>query len=116
LQPVDPKLAAAYRKRLAGLTAARQIAEQAESLGNFGLSAAESHDWPRAVERLEEAITLCGECRAAADLRKNLGLVLARSGDLAAAETRLRQARAMKPGDIEIVRALEMLRLRAARP
>ncbi|MBM3759647.1 MAG: tetratricopeptide repeat protein [Acidobacteria bacterium] len=112
LQKVDAKRASEYRARLAGLTASRQVAEQAESLGNFGLSAAAVNDWPRAVERLREAIELCGECRAQADLEKNLGLVLARSGDLTQAEVMLRKSRERKPGDIEIVRALEMLRMR----
>ncbi|MFN7541645.1 MAG: hypothetical protein ACK5TN_02465, partial [Acidobacteriota bacterium] len=61
---------------------------------------------------LEEAIQLCGDCRADGDLAKNLGLVLAKSGDMQRAELELRKARAKKPGDIEIVRALEMIRLR----
>jgi tetratricopeptide (TPR) repeat protein len=112
LQPTDPARAATYRQRLAALTASRQVAEQAESLGNFALSAAAVNDWPRAIERLTEAIALCGDCRSRADLQKNLGLVQARSGDWPAAEASLRQAREAKPGDIEIVRALEMLRLR----
>jgi tetratricopeptide (TPR) repeat protein len=112
LQSVDAKRAGEYRARLAALTASRQVAEQAESLGNFALSAAAVNDWPRAIERLEEAIQLCGECRAHGDLEKNLGLVLARSGDVERAEVELRKARAKKPGDIEIVRALEMIRMR----
>lgn len=112
LQSVDAKRAGEYRARLAALTASRQVAEQAESLGNFGLSAAAVNDWPRAIDRLEEAIQLCGDCRADGDLAKNLGLVLAKSGDMQRAELELRKARAKKPGDIEIVRALEMIRLR----
>ena len=116
LQATNPDLAAGYRQKLAALQQSRQVAEQAESLGNFGLSAAASHDWPRAIERINEAVAVCGDCRARADLFKNLGLTYARSGDLENAELALRQARELKPGDIEIVRTLEMLRFRAVRP
>jgi tetratricopeptide (TPR) repeat protein len=113
LQPTSPARAAEYRQKLASLQQSRQVAEQAEAMANFGLSAAQSRDWPRAIERLNEAITLCGDCRARADLYKNLGLTQARSGDFEQAEASLRRAREWKPGDVEIVRALEMLRTRA---
>lgn len=114
LQSTNPEQAAEYRQKIANLQQSRQIAEQAETMANFGLSAAQSRDWPRALERLNEAITLCGDCRARADLYKNLGLTQARSGDFVNAEASLRRAREWKPGDIDIVRALEMLRARAA--
>jgi tetratricopeptide (TPR) repeat protein len=106
----DPVLAAEYRKRMVALQQARQKTDRAESLGNFGLSAAASRDWPRAIEQLKEALQVCGDCRAKADLHKNLGLIYARSGDLENAELELRAARKFKPGDAEIVRSLEMIR------
>jgi len=115
LQASNPDQAATYRKKLVDLKLSRQVAEEAEAMANFGLSAAASHDWPRAIERLNEAVNLCGDCRARADLHKNLGLTYARAGELENAERALRLAREIKPGDIEIVRALEMIRLRTKR-
>lgn len=109
LGPGDPAAASSYRAKFTELQRQKRITGQAETLNNFALSAAASRDWPRAIEQLTEAITLCGDCRARADLHKNLGLIYARSGDTAKAVAALRAAREQKPADPEIERALQLL-------
>ena len=56
--------------------------EQAETLGNFAIASAEARDWPRAFSQMQQALEVCGECRIKADLHKNLGLILAKSGEI----------------------------------
>jgi tetratricopeptide (TPR) repeat protein len=107
-----PAQAAEYRKQMVAVQQSRQVAERAESLGNFALGAASARDWPRAIAQMKEALEICGNCRARADLHKNLGLIYARSGDTANAEAALRLARQLKPADAEVVQALEVIRAR----
>jgi hypothetical protein len=82
---------------------------QARLLSNFALGAAKDENWPLATQRLREAIQICGECSALAGLRKNLGLVLAQSGDTNAAVDELRIARELDPQDRDTEYALRVL-------
>jgi Flp pilus assembly protein TadD len=61
------------------------------------------------VEQLQEAIRICEECPARADLHKNIGLIYARSGDLEKARQELLAARKLKPADADIEKALAIL-------
>ena len=110
LGQMDAAEAGKYRAKFTELQRQKRITGQAETLNNFALTAAASRDWPRAIEQLNEAIGLCGDCRARADLHKNLGLIYARSGDAKKAVAALETARAGKPQDREIEQALQLLR------
>ena len=104
-----------YQSQLAQVQEQKRIIDRAETLGNFALSAVESRDWPRAISLLTEAIDTCGQCHSLGELRKNLGLIYCRSGDLESGEKELRAALALKPGDPDIVSALRTISdLRAA--
>ena len=61
----------------------------------------------------DEAV--CGECHVRTQLHKNLGLIMAQSGDDAGAVDELAIAHDLSPDDRDIEYALELLRKRAAR-
>jgi tetratricopeptide (TPR) repeat protein len=106
LRTVDAEQSKHYEARFVALKQKQQLLTEAETLGNFALSSAKEHDWPQAVSQLQEAIRLCGDCRAIADLHKDLGLISCQSGDLKTGERELRTALALKPGDADIQKAL----------
>jgi hypothetical protein len=68
-----------------------------------------AHDWPEAIRQLKEAIQVCGDCAVKADLHKNLGLIHCQAGDIDSGEKELRLAKADKPADPDIARALTLI-------
>jgi len=109
LQERQSPEAAALAARVRELKRNELAVTQARVLSNFGLDSANEKDWPKAVGRLREALAACGACAIRPTLQKNLGLILARSGDIAAARKELQAALAMDPGDRDIQYALELL-------
>ena len=86
---------AQYSERLRDLKRQESAAARAKVLSNFGLAAAGREEWESAVGQLREAVEVCGDCPIQAVLRKNLGLVLADSGEFPAALAELRAARSL---------------------
>ncbi len=80
------------------------------ALGNFANAASNEGNWPTAISQSREAIQLCGDCALSADLHKNLGLILARSGDEDGGVRELETALARKPDDPDTRTALAVLR------
>ena len=75
----------------------------------------ESEEWGSAIEQLREAVAVCADCPIQATLRKNLGLVLADSGDFPSAVAELRVARSLDDHpDIEY--ALDVVERAASSP
>lgn len=124
LDPMDSQAAYALLRALAGTQSpevealAKRVRElkqnelaitQARVLSNLGLDAAKEKDWQTAVNKLRAAVDACGSCPIRAALQKNLGLILARSGDVAAARKELEAARQMDPTDLDIQYALDIL-------
>ncbi len=103
--PEVPTLAARVRELKRGELAVTQ----ARVLSNFGLDAANEKNWSQAVIKLQDALKACGRCAIRPALQKNLGLVLARSGDIAAAKRELEVAKSLDPQDRDIEFALELL-------
>jgi tetratricopeptide (TPR) repeat protein len=89
---------------------------QARALSNFGLDAAKEKQWPKAVENLRKAVETCGNCAIQAALRRNLGLILAQSGDKAGAVAELQAAAKLNPADRDVQYALEVLTRMKAKP
>lgn len=87
----------------------RHILDSASTLANNGVVAASAHDWPEATRQLKAAITECGDCAVKADLHKKLGLIDCQAGDLNSGERELLAAKALKPTDPEIQRALQLI-------
>ena len=69
-----------YQDRFDALQKSQQIADRVSELGNFALEAANAQNWPQAMEQMNEAIQLCGNCAQSAHLHKNLGLFYGRTG------------------------------------
>lgn len=87
----------------------RRILDNVGTLANNGVVAASAHDWPEATRQLKAAIAECGDCAVKADLHKKLGLIDCQDGDLNDGEKELLTAKALKPSDPEIQRALELI-------
>lgn len=89
---------------------------QARALSNFALDAAKEKQWAKAVEGMRKAVETCGACAIQAALRRNLGLILAQSGDIAGATVELQTARKLDPADKDVQYALEVLGRMKAKP
>ncbi len=104
----DPE-AKQYQDRFDALEKSQQIADQVSRLGNFALEAANAQNWPQAVEQMNEAIRLCGDCPQSAHLHKNLGFFYTRTGNIGEAKKELRTALQLAPNDADAQNALTML-------
>ena len=104
----DPE-AKQYQDRFDALQKSQQIADRVSQLGNFALEAANAQNWPQAVEQMNEAIQLCGDCPQSAHLHKNLGFFYGRTGNLGEAKKELRTALQLTPDDADAQNALAML-------
>ena len=104
----DPE-AKQYQDRFDALQKSQQIADRVSQLGNFALEAANAQNWPQALEQMNEAIQLCGNCPQSAHLHKNLGFFYGRTGNIGEAEKELRTALQLAPDDADAQNALAML-------
>jgi len=104
----DPQ-AKQYQDRFDALERSQQIADRVSELGNFALEAANAQNWPQAMEQMNEAIQLCGNCPQSAHLHKNLGLFYGRTGNIGEAKKELRTALQLAPNDSDTQNALAML-------
>ncbi len=109
LHATDPAEAGKYSALLKARLAEQQATSQADTTGNLALAAANNHDYAQAISELQKAIEICGDCRDQATLKKDLGLIEARSGDLAAAAQELKAAASLSPADPEIKQALAVV-------
>ncbi len=105
----DPAEAERYRRRSEEYKNSRLVGDQVQTLGNSALQAANAHDWSRAVEQMEEALTLCGSCSLKPILHRNLGLIYARKGEIVEAQRELQAALRLTPDDVDAQHALKIL-------
>jgi tetratricopeptide (TPR) repeat protein len=105
----DPARSEQLRHQFERVQAEQHISDRAQTLGNFALASANAHDWPQAVSQLKEAIQVCGQCSALAQLHKDLGLIYCRSGSLHEGRSELLEAQKLTPGDKDVAQALRML-------
>ncbi|MFZ0760076.1 MAG: tetratricopeptide repeat protein [Candidatus Sulfotelmatobacter sp.] len=98
-----------YQDRFDAMQKSQQIADRVSELGNFALEAANAQNWPQAVEQMNEAIQLCGNCPQSAHLHKNLGFFYRRTGNIGEAKKELRAALRLAPNDVDAQSALAML-------
>ena len=105
----DPEEAKRLQDQFETLQAREHITDRAQTLGNFALASAAAHDWPQAIAQLKEGIKLCGDCGALPLLKKDLGLIYCRSGDLKGGRAELLKAQKLNPQDSDIEQALRFL-------
>jgi tetratricopeptide (TPR) repeat protein len=108
-EPVESK---ELQARFMKLQTLQRATDEAQAIGNGALNAAAVGDWATAVAQLKKAIDRCGECSVRPQLHKNLGLVYCQSGDLKNGESELLEADKFLPGDADIAKALQIIRLR----
>jgi tetratricopeptide (TPR) repeat protein len=101
----DPE-AQQYQERFEALQKKQQVADRVSELGNLAIEAANSQDWSQAIQKMNEAIQLCGNCRQSAHLHKNLGLFYGRTGNINEAKRELRTALELEPNDSDVRNAL----------
>ena len=104
----DPE-AKQYQDRFESLQKSQQIVDRVSELGNFALEAANAQNWPQAMEQMNEAIRLCGDCPQSAHLHKNLGLFYGRTGNIGEAKKELYTALQLAPNDSDAQNALVTL-------
>jgi tetratricopeptide (TPR) repeat protein len=104
----DPQ-AKEYMDRYEALQSVRQMSDKVQTLNNSALQAADAHNWPQAVEQLQQAIQLCGQCKQLPVLHRNLGLIYARKGDIEHAKGELGLALKTDPPDAAAAEALNIL-------
>ena len=109
LQKEDPAKARQYQERFAALQQKRQMTDQADTLGNFGLASARPAIGRRQWLVLRKPLQVCGQCKSLGDIHKNLGLIYCRSGDLRNGEEQLRLALKLKPNDPDVLKALQVV-------
>jgi tetratricopeptide (TPR) repeat protein len=109
LLKTNPAKAKEYRDRLVALQQQKQLLTEADTLGNFALASAKRGDYSQAVSQFHEALNQCGDCQSKADLRKDLGLIECKSGDIDNGEKDLQIAKSLKPHDVDIQKALDII-------
>jgi tetratricopeptide (TPR) repeat protein len=105
----DPEEAKRLQARFETLQRNQHITDRAQTLGNFALASAAARDWPQAIAQLKEGLQLCGDCSALPLLRKDLGLIYCRSGDLKNGLAELLEAQKLAPNDADIEQAIRMI-------
>ena len=78
-------------------------------MGNFALDSAKRGDYQEAISQFQQAVKECGDCQSRADLFKDMGLIECKSGDVQHGEEHLLVAKALKPDDPDIAKALAMV-------
>jgi len=106
LRERNPSEASQYAGLLKARLAEKQATSEADTMGNLALAAAERHEYAQAIEQLHKALQVCGDCKEKGLLKKDLGLVEARSGNVNAAAITLREAAILIPSDADINTAL----------
>ncbi len=105
-----PVEARTYRDRYAEIQNRSYAADRSRAIANVAIAAASNRDWPVAIERLLDAIRVCGPCSVAAELHKRLGLVYCKAGDLVNGKVELELAVKGMPADAEIRQTLELIK------
>jgi tetratricopeptide (TPR) repeat protein len=99
-----------YLERFEALQKTEQLSDRVQRLNNFALESANAHNWPLAVEQLQESIKTCGQCKQLPVLHRNLGLIYARKGDIEAGRHELETALQINPHDSDAQKVLQVLR------
>jgi tetratricopeptide (TPR) repeat protein len=105
-----------YMERFQQLKQQVETDDRVQTLGSYGLEAANARDWPQAVAHFKEAIELCGQCPSSADLHRNLGLVYVLKGDIESGRDELETVLRIKPNDTDARKALESLPVKKTAP
>jgi tetratricopeptide (TPR) repeat protein len=98
-----------YQQRFDDLQKQQQVTDQVGELGNFAIEASNAQNWPQAIEQMQQAIQLCGDCADGGHLHRNLGLFYCKTGKFGDAETELKKALNLDPNDADAKRAISIV-------
>ncbi|MDE3179899.1 MAG: tetratricopeptide repeat protein [Acidobacteriota bacterium] len=98
-----------YMDRFQELQQKQILTDRVQTLGNFGLQAADEKRWPEAVLDIQQALKPCGNCPQGETLHKNLGLIYFRKGNVLDAQRELRAALKLNPRDADALKAMQIL-------
>jgi Flp pilus assembly protein TadD len=87
-----------------------ELTDRVQRLSNFALQAADDNDWSQAIGQMQQAIDLCKDCAQVGILRKNLGIIYARRGDVGDAKQQLELALKLLPEGPDSVATSETLK------
>jgi tetratricopeptide (TPR) repeat protein len=109
LRTIDPAEAESLSRRFLALRQQGAEQEAAIALGNEAFAASTQQDWPKAITLLRQAIAECNGCSIEAGLRKNLGLMLCRNGQVDEGAVELHKSLKLNPSDPDVVKALSAI-------
>lgn len=95
--PTSDSRKSAYLAKLQAVQGSERAVDSAKTLADLAITAAADHEWAQAVSRMSKAIQACQQCRIAASLQQNLGLIYASFGNLRQAEQALRRSVEIDP-------------------
>ena len=99
-----------YTAQLDALQQRLELTDRVQRLSNFALQAADDNDWSQAIGQMQQAIDLCKDCAQLGILRKNLGIIYARRGDVGDAKQQLELALKLLPEGPDSVATSETLK------
>ncbi|MGH9395554.1 MAG: tetratricopeptide repeat protein [Terriglobia bacterium] len=105
-----------YMDRFQELQQRQILTDRVQTLGNFGLQAADEKHWRQAVSDIQQALKLCGNCPQGETLHKDLGLIYSREGDVTDAKRELRAALKLNPDDGDALKAMQIVQTLQAKP
>jgi tetratricopeptide (TPR) repeat protein len=109
LASTNPAESQSFTKQLNAVIGQAHTLDEARLAANNGIAAMQAHDWPQAIQGLKEALHACGQCEEQASLHKALGLIYCHAGDLTEGKTELQISSSLKPGDMDVQRALTLI-------
>ena len=86
-----------------------QMNDRVTMLRAFALQAAKAQNWPEAIDQMQQAIHICGQCAHGALLHKNLAFFYRGTGRISDAKAELEKAIALDPNDNNARKALAAL-------
>ncbi len=99
-----------YMAQLKTLQGGEQKADRARTIANVAIADAAAHEWADAVDKMQQAIQICGSCPVEASLQQNLGLIYAEEGQLSRADRALSRSVAIDAKTPDAARELATVR------
>ncbi len=110
LRQADPIASKQLMERVIELERDQRTIDRINMLGNQANAKMDNANYTGAIGDLLNAVALCGQCELLEPLEKNLGLAYCHAGQLDSGVRELKVAQSLKPDDMSVKDALEIVR------